>query len=132
MICSYFVEPGGNRPRCVVWIQLVPNLHENVHRRVCRIFPGRKRPAAKTKNRRSVLPVEVAPSLGIPCPGPSDDCARLPCFRRVHPAWFLDVHRLVRTRTEKITLRWHRPVPVQLYACGIATPGLYHIPPGTS
>src|SRR6266702_3453126 len=104
MICSYFVEPGGKRPRCVVLIQLVPNLHENFHRRVFRIFPGRKRPAAKTKNRRSVLPIEVAPGLGIPCPGPSDDSARLPCFRRVHPAWFLDVHKLVRTRTEKITL----------------------------
>src|SRR5204862_1251129 len=48
----------------------------------------------------------------VASPGPGNHCARFLCFGHIHPvwhpvwhpAWFLDVHRLVRKRTEKITL----------------------------
>src|SRR6266446_4845124 len=110
MICGHFVKPRSKRPGGVVLVQFVSNLHENFHGCVFCIFAGWKSSAAETENGRSKFSVQVTPSLGIPCPGPGNDCAGIPCVHRIHPVWhpacFLDVHRLVRKATEKITLRW--------------------------
>src|SRR6516162_9004739 len=95
------VQPGVEGPRGIVLVKLVANLHENFHGCVFRIFASRQCSPAKAENGRSVVPVKVTPGFRIPCPGPSDGLARLPCFRRVHPAWFLDVHRLIRLEARK-------------------------------
>src|SRR5262249_1663420 len=97
------------------------NLHENFHGGVFRVLTRGQRPPAKTEYSRGMFPVKLTPSLGIASPGSRDDLARLPCFRGIHrkrhPAWFLDVHMLVRFANRKnytpgLTDRSHaKPLP---------------------
>jgi hypothetical protein len=77
MIRGHFVEPGGERPRRIVLAELAFQFHENFHRGVFRVFAGRHSAPTETENSRSVVPVKLAPSLGVARPGTGNRLTRL-------------------------------------------------------
>src|ERR1700680_3414697 len=133
MVRRHFVQPGGEGARLVVLHQLVLQFHENIHSGVFGVFAGRQRAAAKAENGRSVFAVKLAPSIGVPCPCPSDCLRRLYLTRRAHPLWSRRIHTLVRRQPRKnYTLLCPRTVAdVASSALGIAgrTPDAYPVQP---
>src|ERR1700683_2120922 len=77
VICGHLVQPCLKRPTGVVLPDLFPQLHEDFHGRVFRVFPCRERAPAKTEYRPRKLPVEVAPSLQVSSLRPSNQAGQL-------------------------------------------------------
>src|SRR5215472_1496944 len=101
VVRGYFIQPGGERPCCVVLGQLAFQFHENFHRGVFRVLPRGPGPAAEAEDRRSIFPVKLAPSVRVARPGTGNRLRRLGYSRRAHPAWSLRFHSLVRTKACK-------------------------------
>src|SRR5580658_3755473 len=96
------VEPSGKRARLVVLAQLAfPKFGENFHGRVFRIFPSWQRSPAKPEDGWSHLPIDLTPSLGIPCTSPGNCLRGLRHSRHAHRAWSQRFHRLVRRGAPK-------------------------------
>src|SRR5215472_13911854 len=68
VVARHFVKPRGERPRGIVRADLLSHLHENLRRRVFRILTCRQQAPAKAEDCRSVLPIQLAPSLCITRP----------------------------------------------------------------
>src|SRR6267143_1397969 len=120
MVCRHLIQPCRKRPALVVLAQLIPELHENFHGGVFRIFARRQSPSAKPENRRSVLPIELPPGLAISGLGPGDCFSRLDFTRGAHSAWSQRFHRLIRSKAPKtytnVTTGDRYPVPTMLGA----------------
>jgi hypothetical protein len=101
MICRYLVQPRGKRSSLVVLVQFASQFHENFHGGIFGVFPRRQSPPAEPEYRRRIVVVQLAPGVGVTRPGTGYRLRRFRCSRRVHPAWFLRSHRLVRTRARK-------------------------------
>ena len=101
VICRDLVQPGGERPRRVVLVELALQFHENFHGGIFRVFARRHGASTETEDGRRVLPVKLAPCVCVARPGTGNRLRRLRYSRRAHPAWSLRFHRLVRTRVCK-------------------------------
>src|SRR5713101_245798 len=101
VIRCHLVKPRRERSARIVLAQLVAQLREYFHRGVFRVFARWQRPPAEPENRRSELPIECPPGLGVPCLGPRDHLDRFGFARGAHPAWSQRFHTLIRSRAPK-------------------------------
>src|SRR5580704_5386092 len=101
VVSRHFVEPSREGAAFIVLSKFVAQLHKNLHGRVFRVFTRGHGPAAKTKNRRCILTIKIAPSVGIPGPRPNNPVRRVRFSRCAHSTWSQRFHNLVRRRGDK-------------------------------